>query len=63
MVPEEQTSGGRAVIELKKLLEGGNREVSVVVFPDTQFDPTIYEWNDDFWWLKNIPWSQVNIVR
>jgi len=63
MVPEEQTSGGRAVIELKKLLEGGNREVSIVVFPDSQFDPATYEWGDDFWWLKNIPWSQVTIVR
>jgi hypothetical protein len=63
MVPEDQTSGGRAVIELKKLLGEGNREVSIVVFPDSQFDPATYEWGDDFWWLKNIPWSQVTIVR
>jgi hypothetical protein len=62
-VPEDQTSGGRAVIELKKLLEEGTREVSIVVFPDSQFDPATYEWGDDFWWLKNIPWNQVTIVR
>jgi hypothetical protein len=63
MVPEEETSGGRALIELRKTLAEGQRNVSIVVFPDVEFDPSSFEWDDNFWWLKDVPWQEVTIVR
>jgi hypothetical protein len=63
LIPEEQTSGGRALIELRKILVNQERDVSIVVTPDTQFDPSSHDWDDNFWWLRDVPWEQLTIVR
>jgi len=63
VVPEDQTTGGKAALDIRRLLDDGQRKLNIVVFPDMEFDPSAFEWNDDFWWLNDLPWDQINIVR
>ena len=62
-IPQEETSGGQALKAFNETLVSSKRPISVVVFPDPNFDPTNFDWGPEFWWLREIQWNQVHLVR
>ena len=62
-IPREETSGGLALKAFNESIVESKRPISVVVFPDFNFDPVTFEWDPDFWWLREIQWNHVHLVR
>ena len=62
-IPREETSGGLALKGFNESVVDSKRPISVVVFPDFNFNPAIFEWGPEFWWLREIQWNQVHLVR
>jgi hypothetical protein len=62
-VPQKETSGGQALKAFNETLAANKRPISVVVFPDPNFDPANFEWGPEFWWLSEIEWNRVQLMR
>jgi len=63
VIPQEETSGGQALEAFNETLVANKRPISVVVFPDSNFDPANFDWGSEFWWLREIQWNHVHLVR
>jgi len=62
-IPQEKTSGGQALEAFNRTLVEDKRPISIVVFPDPNFDPANFDWGPEFWWLREIQWNHVHLVR